>query len=102
MDESRFVTPESREEDFEFDLTLRPRSLKEYTGQTRVKENLKIFFQAACDRREALDHVFFYGPPGLGKTTLAHIIAAELGLRFRVRSGRGFRVPGNLAAISPT
>jgi len=99
MDESRFVTPESREEDFEFDLTLRPRSLKEYTGQTRVKENLKIFVQAACDRREALDHVLLYGPPGLGKTTLAHIIAAELGVQIRVTSGPVIERPGDLAAI---
>src|SRR5690554_4397514 len=99
MDESRFVTPESREEDFEFDLTLRPRSLKEYTGQTRVKENLKIFVQAACDRREALDHVLLYGPPGLGKTTLAHIIAAELGVQIRVTSGPVTERPGDLAAI---
>src|SRR5690554_5288216 len=99
MDESRFVTPESREEDFEFDLTLRPRSLEEYTGQTRVKENLKIFVQAARDRREALDHVLLYGPPGLGKTTLAHIITAELGVPIRVTSGPVIERAGDLAAI---
>ena len=78
MDEPRFVSPQKREEDSEFDVALRPRYLAEYIGQTRVKENLAIFIEAARQRREALDHVLLYGPPGLGKTTLAHIIAAEL------------------------
>lgn len=99
MDESRFVSPQSREEDYEFDVALRPRSLEEYTGQTRAKENLGIFIQAARNRREALDHVLLYGPPGLGKTTLAHIIAAELGVQIRVTSGPVIERPGDLAAI---
>lgn len=99
MDELRFVSPERREEDVEFDVTLRPRSLTEYIGQKRVKENLKIFVQAARDRREALDHVLLYGPPGLGKTTLAHIIAAELGVQIRVTSGPVIERAGDLAAI---
>lgn len=99
MEELRVVAPERREEDAEFDVTLRPRSLAEYIGQSRVKENLKIFVQAARDRREALDHVSLYGPPGLGKTTLAHIIAAELGVPIRVTSGPVIERAGDLAAI---
>ncbi len=99
MEELRVVAPERREEDAEFDVTLRPRSLAEYIGQSRVKENLKIFVQAARDRREALDHVLLYGPPGLGKTTLAHIIAAELGVPIRVTSGPVIERAGDLAAI---
>ena len=99
MEDSRLVTPRLREEDSELDRTVRPRKLEEYIGQTQVKENLKIFIEAARKRGEALDHVLLYGPPGLGKTTLAHIIAAELGVQIRVTSGPAIERPGDLAAL---
>jgi len=99
MEDTRLVTPRFREEDGELDGTIRPRRMDEYIGQTRVKENLKIFIQAARERGEALDHVLLYGPPGLGKTTLAHIIAAELGVQIRITSGPAIERPGDLAAI---
>ncbi|MCE5286769.1 MAG: Holliday junction branch migration DNA helicase RuvB, partial [Pelosinus sp.] len=79
--------------------SLRPRRLSEYIGQDQVKQNLSIFVQAALSRGEALDHVLLYGPPGLGKTTLAGIIAGELGVNFRVTSGPAIERPGDLAAI---
>jgi len=81
------------------DGTLRPTSLAEYVGQERLKEKLAVYLEAARSRREALDHVLLYGPPGLGKTTLAHIIAAELGVGLRVTSGPAIEKPGDLAAI---
>jgi Holliday junction DNA helicase RuvB len=99
MDEYRLVTPHLREEDTEIDLSIRPRTLEEYIGQERVKENLRIFIEAARKRREPLDHVLLYGPPGLGKTTLAHIIAAELGVQIRITSGPAIERPGDLAAL---
>ena len=99
MEDTRLVTPRLREEDMELDRSLRPRKMEEYIGQTRVKENLKIFIEAARKRGEALDHVLLYGPPGLGKTTLAHIIAAELGVQIRVTSGPAIERPGDLAAL---
>ncbi|HBR33081.1 MAG TPA: Holliday junction branch migration DNA helicase RuvB, partial [Firmicutes bacterium] len=99
MEDTRLVTPELREEDNELDYSIRPRRMEEYIGQTRVKENLRIFIQAARERGEALDHVLLYGPPGLGKTTLAHIIAAELGVQIRVTSGPAIERPGDLAAV---
>ncbi|MDP3059085.1 MAG: Holliday junction branch migration DNA helicase RuvB [bacterium] len=81
------------------DKSLRPRLLKEYIGQSAVKENLKIFIQAALQRREPLDHCLLYGPPGLGKTTLAGIIANEMGVHLRITSGPAIERPGDLAAI---
>ncbi len=98
MDE-RIIGPEKNVEDLNLDLALRPTSFDEYVGQDRVKDNLKVFIQAARERGEALDHVLFSGPPGLGKTTLAHIIAREMGVNIRATSGPVIERPGDLAAI---
>ena len=83
----------------EFDGALRPRSLADYVGQRNLKEKLQVYLEAAKSRQEALDHVLLYGPPGLGKTTLAHIIAFEMGVGIRVTSGPAIEKPGDLAAI---
>ncbi|MFW6381999.1 MAG: Holliday junction branch migration DNA helicase RuvB [Bacillota bacterium] len=98
MDQERVVTPEEKQDD-EFDKTLRPKQLKYYVGQKKVKEKLKIFIQAAKQRGEALDHVMLYGPPGLGKTTLANIIANELNVNIHTTSGPAIERPGDLASI---
>jgi len=87
------------EEEIRFEQGVRPQSLSEYVGQERVKENLKVFIDAARERGEALDHCLFHGPPGLGKTTLAHIIAHELGVGIKATSGPAIERPGDLAAI---
>ena len=101
MDEipQRTITPEATPDDLNFELSIRPRNFEEFVGQEKIKENLKIFIQAAKQRQEALDHVLFCGPPGLGKTTLANIIALELGADIKITSGPVLERPGDLAAI---
>jgi Holliday junction DNA helicase RuvB len=97
--DERVIGPEKNTEDVNLDLALRPLSFDEYVGQDRVKDNLKVFIQAAKERGEALDHVLFSGPPGLGKTTLAHIIAREMGVNIKTTSGPVIERQGDLAAI---
>lgn len=96
---SRLVTPEFHDDEELIEKSLRPQRLSEYIGQERNKEKLSIFIQAAKMRNEALDHVILYGPPGLGKTTLSHIIANELDAGIRITSGPAIERPGDLAAI---
>lgn len=95
----RVITPQIAEDDLSFDSNLRPRSLNEYIGQKKVTENLRVFIEAAKGRSEALDHLLFYGPPGLGKTTLAYIISQELNVNIKTTSGPVIERPGDLAAI---
>ena len=97
--ENRFVAPEVTENDRDNELSLRPHTLEEYIGQEQVKENLSVFMQAARLRGEPLDHVLLYGPPGLGKTPLSQIIAAEMGVNIRITSGPAIEKPGDLAAL---
>ncbi len=97
--ERRVVSPKKKKDDKTIDRGLRPLSLGEYVGQSKTKEKLKIFIQAARDRKEALDHVMLYGPPGLGKTTLANIIANELKVNIHQTSGPAIERPGDLASI---
>jgi Holliday junction DNA helicase RuvB len=97
-EEERLTSREYKKDDFD-EAGLRPRTMGEYIGQTKVKENLGVFIQAARQRKEPLDHVLLYGPPGLGKTTLAGVIAYELGVNFRITSGPAIERPGDLAAI---
>ena len=95
----RMIETSLTQEDVKIEGSLRPKCLADYIGQTKVKENLKIYIEAAKQRNDALDHVLFYGPPGLGKTTLAGIIAAEMGVNMKVTSGPAIEKPGEMAAI---
>ena len=95
----RIITTDVLEDDKKTDLNLRPQSLNQYIGQEKIKENLKVYIQAAKERNDALDHVLFYGPPGLGKTTLAGIIANEMGVNLKITSGPAIEKPGEMAAI---
>jgi len=97
--ENRLVAPEIIKDDNEIDFSLRPKTLNEYIGQEKVKENLSIYIEAARNRKEPLDHVLLYGPPGLGKTTLSGIIAHEMGVNIRITSGPAIEKPGDLAAL---
>jgi len=99
MDEERLVTPKEQNEDQVFDMTLRPKVLADYIGQEQIKENLKIFIAAAKKRKEPIEHVLLYGCPGLGKTTLAHVISNEMGAQIRITSGPAIERAGDLAAI---
>ncbi len=97
--ENRIVTPDYTGEDQDVEQTLRPKTLSEYIGQEKAKENMSIYIEAAKRRGEPLDHILLYGPPGLGKTTLSHIIANEMKVNIRITSGPAIEKPGDLAAL---
>ncbi|MBQ8441163.1 MAG: Holliday junction branch migration DNA helicase RuvB, partial [Clostridia bacterium] len=97
--ENRIMNTGYSAEDSDVEASLRPKKLDEYIGQDKVKENLKIYIEAAKQRNDPLDHVLLYGPPGLGKTTLSNIIAAEMGVNIRITSGPAIEKQGDLAAI---
>lgn len=95
----RIITTEFSSDDVQIESSLRPKLLDEYIGQSKIKDNLNIYIKAAKQRKEALDHLLFYGPPGLGKTTLAGIIASEMGVKIKITSGPAIEKPGELAAL---
>lgn len=97
--ERRIITSDVRDEDFELEPHLRPKSLETYIGQSKVKDTMQIYIEAAKLRNEALDHVLLYGPPGLGKTTLSNIIATEMNVKIKTTSGPAIERPGDMAAI---
>jgi holliday junction DNA helicase RuvB len=97
--DSRLLAGARRDEDRDLERTLRPRTMEEYVGQSRMKENLKVFIRAALERREPLDHILVYGPPGLGKTTIAHVIAHEMGMAIKATSGPAIEKAGDLVAL---
>jgi len=99
MQPDRIITTNYKDEDFEADVRLRPQTLDTYIGQEKVKENMRVFIEAAKQRKEPLDHVLLYGPPGLGKTTLSNIIAYEMGVNIKTTSGPAIEKPGDMAAI---
>jgi Holliday junction DNA helicase RuvB len=99
MEEERLITPESQDVEQSFELSLRPKLLNEFIGQPRLKENLSVFLEAARQREEPCEHVLLYGPPGLGKTTLAHVIAREMKANIKVTSGPALERVGDIAAI---
>ena len=97
--EKRMITTDVIEEDKRLEGSLRPQTLDEYIGQEKIKRSLKIYIEAAKQRKDALDHVLFYGPPGLGKTTLSGIIANEMQVHMKVTSGPAIEKPGDMAAV---